>query len=249
MARPKDPRARSALVSAARQAFVVHGIQRTRIEDITLACGLSKGAFYLHFESKEALFRELVAELQASFDRLRTDRQRAYQELVSSRGGRVSLLDDPAFLAQVRELDGRQDRRLLELLWEWRDVSDVLLRGCQGTEFAGVVWQVLDLEAARVRDECAALQQVGLIRDDVSGDLVGLMIVGTYLLMARRLTQATQRPDFERLVQELQLVLAQGTAPRATAESAPPKSQSRRARRVRAAKVSRNKVSRNRSAT
>jgi len=63
MSRPADPTARSALVAAARAEFVRKGLRGARIEDITSAYGLSKGAFYLHFDSKEALFEELVRSL------------------------------------------------------------------------------------------------------------------------------------------------------------------------------------------
>src|SRR5437660_856533 len=56
MARPADPNAKEALMAAARAEFARRGLRGARIEDITAACGLSKGAFYLHFESKEALF-------------------------------------------------------------------------------------------------------------------------------------------------------------------------------------------------
>ena len=60
MPRHADPNAKEALVAAARAEFARGGLRGARIEDITAACGLSKGAFYLHFESKEALFGELV---------------------------------------------------------------------------------------------------------------------------------------------------------------------------------------------
>ena len=69
MARPADPHAREALVAAARAEFVKKGLRGARIEDITAACGLSKGAFYLHFPSKEALFGEVVARVQGGAGR------------------------------------------------------------------------------------------------------------------------------------------------------------------------------------
>ncbi len=224
MARPKDPHARAALLAAARREFVTHGIVRARIEDLTQACGLSKGAFYLHFESKEALFRELVEALQAQVETLRVDRQRAYQALAERRaqGG------GPGLLTELLALDAREDRRLLEVLWEWRDVTDVLLRGCQGTEFEGVVWQVLDHEGARVREQCLELQRAGLVRAGVNPDLLVAMVLGTYLMVARRFAQARERPDFEPLVQGLQQVLAHGTQP-----PAPPTPAARKARAVR----------------
>ena len=70
-------------MAAARREFVRSGIQKARIEDITQACGLSKGAFYLHFESKEALFREVVQALEVKFEAMRQSREGSYAELIS----------------------------------------------------------------------------------------------------------------------------------------------------------------------
>lgn len=210
MARPPDPHARSALVSAARKEFVKAGIQKARIEDITRACGLSKGAFYLHFESKEALFRELVTRLESRFEQMRLGREKSYRALISR--GLQGKRDAGPFIAELSEIDAREDRQLLELLWEWRDVTDVLLRGSQGTEFEGVMWTILDREVSRVETECRALKDARLMRDDVSADVVGLMIVGTYLLVARRLSTLEQKPDFDHWVRSLQLLIADGTA-------------------------------------
>lgn len=211
MARPRDPHARSALITAARAEFVKAGLQKARIEDITHACGLSKGAFYLHFESKEALFREVVSQLELHFEALRTSREQAYRALISR--GMPARRHAAAFIAQLRDIDAQEDRRLLELLWDWRDVIDVLLRGSQGTEFEGVMWALLDREASRVGGECRELRKAGLIRDDVPDEMVGLMILGTYLLVARRLSRLEAKPDFEPWVRSLQALIVEGTAP------------------------------------
>ena len=60
MARKADSQAREALIAAARREFLRSGLAKARVEDITAAVGLSKGAFYLHFPSKESLFTQLV---------------------------------------------------------------------------------------------------------------------------------------------------------------------------------------------
>src|SRR2546427_13047832 len=84
MARPADPKAKEALVAAARAEFARKGLVGTRIEDITAACRLSKGAFYLHFSSKEALFEELVEDfsrmITKSAERRHADMARFYKE-------------------------------------------------------------------------------------------------------------------------------------------------------------------------
>jgi AcrR family transcriptional regulator len=199
------------LIAAARSEFVRCGIQKARIEDITQACGLSKGAFYLHFESKEALFREVVQGLEVKFDAMRSSREQAYAELIS-RGVPPRRKAAP-FVEELAAIDRREDRGLLELLWDWRDVTDVLLRGSQGTEFEGVMWTMLDREVARVEVECTALKESKLVRPEVPGDVLGLMIVGTYLLVARKLSTLTEKPDFDHWVTSLQTLIAQGTAP------------------------------------
>lgn len=219
MARPADPHAREALRAAARAEFVKSGIQRARIEDITHACGLSKGAFYLHYASKEALFRELVDELQAAFDHVRHAREQASRDFLARHGPvkPKDLKPGSAFARELTALHTAEDEKLLELLWQWRDVTDVLLRGCQGTEFEGVMWTMLDREVARVQEECDALKAVRLMRDDIPGEALGLMMVGTYLLVARRMAGLTEKPDFDPWVSALQKLLAEGTGPRAPA--------------------------------
>lgn len=233
MARPADPRARSSLVSAARAEFVRSGIQRARIEDITAACGLSKGAFYLHFDSKEALFRELVKELEGVFEGHRLERERTHRELLEEHGPvrPRDLKPDSRFARGLAGVEAKQDRALLELLWAWRDVIDVLLRGSQGTDFEDAVWRMLDREVGQVSDECAALKRMGLVRDDLPGEVMGMMVVGTYLLVARKLATAKEKPDFDQWVHALRELLAQGTTPAAKSKKPRPE-QARRAARL-----------------
>ena len=210
MARPRDPLARSALVAAARKEFVRVGIQRARIEDITNASSLSKGAFYLHFESKEALFRELVVEFEAQFEKIRAAREFSYIQLLSA--GLPERKDPGPFVESLLALEGQNDRKVLELFWEWRDVTDVLLRGAQGTEFENVFWALLDREIARVEVETEVLMRAGLIREDLPERALGPIVVGTYLMIARRMSTLPVKPDIDQLVNSLQSVLADGVS-------------------------------------
>ena len=57
---------RSAILTAARSRFALRGYHRTSIDDIILEAGIARGTFYLHFESKRAIFDELLAELLAT---------------------------------------------------------------------------------------------------------------------------------------------------------------------------------------
>lgn len=58
---------KTALISHGRRLFSKLGMQKTSIGDITSAVGISQGAFYLFYESKEALFYEIVTQDEALF--------------------------------------------------------------------------------------------------------------------------------------------------------------------------------------
>lgn len=53
---------RAALLDAGARAIAERGLAGARIDDISLAAGLAKGTVYNHFESKQALFRAILAE-------------------------------------------------------------------------------------------------------------------------------------------------------------------------------------------
>ncbi len=58
----KDQR-RQALLEAALDEFFEKGFAATRMNDVAKRAGLSKGALYLYFDSKEAMFRALIETL------------------------------------------------------------------------------------------------------------------------------------------------------------------------------------------
>lgn len=53
---------RKAVLRAAAEAFETHGLVSTSINDIIRAAGVTKGALYFHFPSKEALAQAVIAE-------------------------------------------------------------------------------------------------------------------------------------------------------------------------------------------
>ena len=60
MARNKHPEETAArILSAAARLFLEKGYDRTSLQDIIQQTGLSKGAIYHHFSSKEAIFEAI----------------------------------------------------------------------------------------------------------------------------------------------------------------------------------------------
>lgn len=62
---------RDRLIQAGRACFLRYGLKKTTIEDAVQPAGIAKSSFYLFFESKEALYVEVImAEMPAMMDRL-----------------------------------------------------------------------------------------------------------------------------------------------------------------------------------
>ncbi len=108
---------RGALISAGRSLFGERGFAATSIEDLASAAGVTRGALYHHFESKEdlfaAVFEQVEVELMAAaargsvsgadaWDRMRRG-CRAFLEACNDRAvQRIALLDAPSALGMER---------------------------------------------------------------------------------------------------------------------------------------------------
>jgi AcrR family transcriptional regulator len=76
--RPFSPEERAQITQRLREvgrsAFTTYGLRRVTVDDLARAAGISKGAFYLFFDSKEALLLDLFERFEADFQRDLLDR-------------------------------------------------------------------------------------------------------------------------------------------------------------------------------
>jgi len=215
MARPADPHAREALLVAASEAFARSSLLKARIEDITSAVSLSKGAFYLHFKTKEDAFRELLNRFVADLSEAQVQRMTRSQSFFRERGQLTArdVKQNSARYRDLMHLEIELDELTLELLWKHRPTLSTLLRGCGGTEFEGMLLAILEQEVKRIEEQCQELQRTGCSRDDIPAGMVGEMIVGTYFLVAARMIGATEKPDLRALANNLHRMIHEGLNP------------------------------------
>jgi AcrR family transcriptional regulator len=67
--RHRFPNTRERIEEAAARLFVLKGVTETSVRDITRAVGISEGALYRHFESKDDLFWQTFEQNYTSFAR------------------------------------------------------------------------------------------------------------------------------------------------------------------------------------
>jgi AcrR family transcriptional regulator len=215
MPRPADPNAKEALVAAARAEFARRGLVSARIEDITAACGLSKGAFYLHFPSKEALFGELVEAFTGFLGECADRRQRYMAAFFAEHGAvtRRDLEERTQRYATFLEMETAEDLLVLGHMWAYRDVVGVLLRGAQGTKFEGAIWEITDREIDRIKENFNRFQGEHACRTDIPPEIFGSLIVGTYVLLGMRMSRMSEKPDLAEWARSLHTLIREGSVP------------------------------------
>ena len=210
MARPPRAGAHEALLDAAREEFARHGVDRARVEDIARRAGISKGAFYLHFRTKDDAFREIV---QRFLGALEDHALRRHEAEESVRGGEDG---GPGFYARLLEVESRSDAELLSVMWRNRHIL-AALDGASGRRYREIVEgfrrRMRELVARRVADRSSA----GQLRGDVDPAVVGDIVVGTYEDFARRMIDMKEKPDLEGWARSLLLVLYEGILERPAA--------------------------------
>ena len=58
---------RAQLLAKGRELFATQGIKKANVEDLTKAANISKGAFYQFYDSKEALFFEILGQFEDEY--------------------------------------------------------------------------------------------------------------------------------------------------------------------------------------
>lgn len=77
MTQSENEERRQRILDVAAQLITHYGYDKTTVSDIAREAGISKGAIYLHFESKEALFEALILRELQTYTELWLDRLEA----------------------------------------------------------------------------------------------------------------------------------------------------------------------------
>jgi AcrR family transcriptional regulator len=182
MSRVADPKAKITLLHAAEQVFAERGLVGAKVEEIARRAGVSKGAFYLHFESKEAALKQLVESFLARC-----------QSYFASPSAYPDLPDDPDDLV---EFALARDVQMFEFLWQNRAFLRILPTCCQGDyDYLMVAFRA---EIAQTtREWVDHWRRQGIFRSDVEPDLAATLIGGAYNELSLKMIQAEKKPPLE----------------------------------------------------
>jgi len=186
MPRPSDPLARPRLLAAAEAVFLEKGLDRAKVEDITQKAALSKGAFYLHFRTKDDAFREILSSALAELGAILT-------EIEASRSV-WGIAPHEELVANWLE----QDLRIFGCIWKHRPIMRLVLEGGGSPDYL----HLIDLFAEGAQQTTERLVRWGVergyYRKDLDPEQAAAFVAGGYDRLARRLVREKRKPNLER---------------------------------------------------
>jgi AcrR family transcriptional regulator len=169
--------AKISLLAAAETVFAEKGLANAKVEDITRRAGLSKGAFYLHFDSKEQAYEQVAESFLA--------RCSAY--FTAPEGAEI-----PRTPSGVLEYCHERDVAIYEFLWKNRATVAIVF-GCQ-QEHQYLLDSFMRTMEATSRAWIDLFKERGFYREDLDTALCCTLLCGAYSELARRVLTSPRKP-------------------------------------------------------
>ena len=118
---------RSRLLEAGKEEFRDRGFLKASLRAICKKADVTTGALYFFFESKAALFEEIVKETVEKLKELTGDFSNREKQLQPEEYDRIFM----EFIWENRDIA----RILMEFIWENRDIARILMDGAEGTRY------------------------------------------------------------------------------------------------------------------
>ncbi len=171
--------AKRRIVSVALDVFAEKGYDQTTMEDIGNRLGVSKGALYLYFKSKEELFRAITEQAQ---DQLREVMRDSFQE-------RDLLKGANAFLESALS---PQYRPNLYLTFEF------ISEASRNDELRAILKDDHDSDLAAIRAFLEDQRAHGVIRPDIDIHSLSFGVIGLYYGLRAGLIIGDDEADVKR---------------------------------------------------
>jgi AcrR family transcriptional regulator len=189
-------RRREEILAAAKACFAREGFHATSMRDIYLECGLSAGAVYNHFASKEELVRALGEEQLRD-----AQAQREALELVEDPIEALRLLAAGGREGLVREVD-----LLLQLQMAAESLRDEVVAEVSCRAFAAMLETVTGL--------IIRAQSGGHMDAGIDADALARVLIGVFQGVVAQ-TAIGAPPDRERHIRAMRALLAPVLSPEA----------------------------------
>lgn len=155
--------------SAAMQEFLEKDFQSASLRNIVKKAGVTTGAFYGYYASKESLFEALVCEQYEHFMGLF---QKAQQDFSN-----VPQAEQPKHLSDI---SGACMDEMLLYAYQHLNAFKLILCHSEGTRFSKLIDEMVEIEIQGTHDYLAVLKKLGRPSPPIDEHLEHVLITGMF---------------------------------------------------------------------
>ena len=155
--------------TAAMQEFLEKGFQSASLRNIVKIAGVTTGAFYGYYDSKEALFEALVCEQYDYFMNRFRSAQQEFADLPPN--------EQPDHLSTT---SGLCMHDMLIYAYEHLNEFKLILCHSEGTRFARLIDEMVEIETQGTHDYIAVLEQLGRPSPPRAARLEHILLTGMF---------------------------------------------------------------------
>lgn len=184
---------------AAKAEFLKKGFQSASLRNIVRTAGVTTGAFYGYYNSKEELFEALVGEHYENFMRCYRKAQEDFAELPAE--------EQPNHMS---EISSECIHALLLYAYSHLEEFKLLLCCSEGTRFAGMIDEMVEIEVKGTHDYQEVLNRLGRPSPKLDSRLEHILITGMFNAYFELIIHEMPLRDAENYLLELQAFYTAG---------------------------------------
>ena len=155
--------------SAAMQEFLEKDFKSASLRNIVKKAGVTTGAFYGYYASKESLFEALVGEPYEHFMGLFQKAQRDFSSIPQE--------EQPKHLGDI---SGACMDEMLLYAYQHLNVFKLILSHSEGTRFSNLIDEMVEIEIKGTHDYLAVLEKLGRPAPPIDEHLEHVLITGMF---------------------------------------------------------------------
>ena len=157
------------ILSAAMQEFLEKGFKSASLRNIVKIAGVTTGAFYGYYNSKEALFEALVGKHYYYFIERFSRAQQEFADLPPD--------EQPNHISST---SGDCMHELLLYAYEHMNEFKLILCNSEGTQFSNLIDEMVQIEIKATNDYLKVLGMIGNSASQIDDQLKHMLITGMY---------------------------------------------------------------------
>ena len=184
---------------AAKAEFLEKGFRGASLRNIVKSVGMTTGAFYGYYKSKEELFEALVGEPHDYLIGRFKDAQREFAQLPHEQQPEV-----------MGDISGACMFDMLHYAYEHLEECKLILCCSEGTRFSGLIDEMVEIEVESTHTYLAVLNELGRPSPKIDPKLEHILITGMFHTFFELVIHEMPLRDAENYIREMRAFYTAG---------------------------------------